>query len=239
MFLNKNIIPPRFGFIGTEGLAGRDLVIASSVEANLTELHDSSMHLSAAVCLFDLCEAQGSIVGAEIKKMMQEGQSLPDMQGNLWSQWKFTAGREGGLALRNYGKALESLQRLPGTIKEWKSKVDFLAIKKTRKRFDGLFPEVDKLRHAIAHPEFYADEDKVMGATGDIIIPHSGNVVGHSSGGGIATIRNTFFNKHFTSTFEGVVVGYDLTGENAQELMAITKEIYSAFKGVEAYSSSF
>jgi hypothetical protein len=76
--------------------------------------------------------------------------------------WHEIAHEAAVLAARNYGKALEPTSRLAGSIPNWRDRIDYGLIKEARGEFQTRFPTVDPARHAVAHPEFFANPDKNM-----------------------------------------------------------------------------
>jgi hypothetical protein len=90
--------------------------------------------------------------------------------------------------------------------------------------FNLKFPFAHKLRHAVAHPEVYNDPTKGMGMSGsmDELGIKAENVQN-------LTIQGMISNFTFASTFEGVLIQYDLTPETIDAVIGIINMAYDAF----------
>ncbi len=130
--------------------------------------------------------------------------------------------RAGALGLRNFGQALAKLRKLPGMVKSWQGMSDFGELREIEADFQRQFPTADKLRHSIAHPEFYADPAKLMSAAAPI--EQYGVHLGPGS-----IIQGSIFNNTFIATFEGETLQYSLSADTSLAMRRYTDRIYDVF----------
>lgn len=178
--------------------------IGWSIYLNLNSLSDEANNIAAAIALFELGRSNGA--------------------HGLYGTWMQIAARDGALTIRNFGKALSKIRSLIGRIKSWLPLVDSDALKVAALRFDEKFPFADKLRHAVAHPEFYNDPNKKMGIDGDLddIGIKAENVKNLSIKGQITDCT-------YASSIEGILVKYDLTRDTLEAIFDIVHQVFDAF----------
>jgi hypothetical protein len=178
--------------------------VAASFGNNLSRLRSATKTFVASVSLLYFCKGQP--------------RNTP-----LLTEWSFIAARSGGMALRNWIQLLDAARSLAGRIPAWMPHIDVRAMKKASNTFDKQFPNIDKLRHAIAHPEFYANPEK------DMVSKEPLEIRGASIGGG-GRMSDMLINYTFVSSIEGIAAKYDATTENALFLIDLTKRVFSAIK---------
>lgn len=172
---------------------------------NLDELQKWSNDFACSLALYDMCEAQ---------PFGEQGPTFLNMR------WRFMAARNGGLALRNFSQCLSAARGVVGKVSFWRGKIDVQALKVIEAEFRSRFPEIDKLRHAIAHPEFY----------GNPLIDMSGSpadMPGLSVGGNI-TVQDALAFRTYATTINGLTVSYQLSIENARLVLDFTQRAYTA-----------
>lgn len=144
----------------------------------------------------------------------------------LWPDWSLLGARSAGLALRNYVTALEPMRQNLGRIAMWRDKINFHDLKRVKKDFDTRFPGIDRIRHAIAHPEFFANPDKGMATASNLNVPGVEMTAIHNGGKG--SISNAMVGNHFGTSFEGEMYSVDISTEAAQFLVANLQLAFAA-----------
>jgi hypothetical protein len=192
------------GSLSPDQMEFRDLI-----QNSLDEMSRHCRHLISAIALFDFCRSQ------------------PTLE-NFSSDWSFVAARDGAMSLRNFAHSIFQVRGAIGKIPNWLERVDVGKLKKAHQKFEVEFPFAHKLRHAVAHPEFYADPKKEMGTRDAINI--KGIMV--AEGGGSITINQGLFNNKFTCTFEGEIIEYELSLETCKIMLEICQESFECFNKV-------
>lgn len=140
-------------------------LIVDSVRKNISELSGQCEIFAASLALRQFSEQQDEAL------RVAEKDNPAFLQGDtLWRQWTFVAARAAGMAARNYVFALQSLQALPGTVSEWNGLIDVDRIKAARSEFNAAFPGIERVRHAIAHPEHHSNPAKEWHTTQDLVV---------------------------------------------------------------------
>lgn len=212
MILKPEFTPPEAPLISLSGVPDAESGLASSLMDNISDMARHARTFSASLALLELCEINGEqyrrAEGEARRKMLEAGE-FPKMERSLWSDWVFVAARSGALAARNFGQALNAVEELAGAVRTWAQKIDRDGIKGAGKRFRAEFPGVDKVRHSIAHPEYYPNPKKKMGVTGMVNYPAFQGEY-HE-----LIIQENLINRQFVATFAGEVVTCDITAEKA------------------------
>ena len=191
------------------GLDAMQLESFKFIQANLAAMARQFGFLTAAISLFEFC--------ATIKT-----------EDRMSSDWQFVAARDGAMSIRNFAYAIANVRRAIGQIPNWVTLVDVSLLKQAHVDFEAAFPFSHKLRHSVAHPEFYADPKKDMAVTDAVNI---GGIFVTEKGGNI-TINQGLFNNTFASTFEGDVVQYELSFETCIKILDICNRSFAAFVAV-------
>lgn len=197
-------LPSETPILWASTLPADQKVAGESLISNISSISTHCRQLSAAVALFGFCVEN-------------------DAKGKLFGDWMLIAARDGAMTIRNYGKALASIRSLIGLCVSWAERTDLARLKAAEKRFQLLFPFADKLRHSVAHPEFYNDASKGMGVKNPTGIP--GSTFSEDS---TFISSNSLFNDEFVATFEGVVVKYSVSAVTAKCIAEITLEIFAS-----------
>jgi hypothetical protein len=135
------------------------------------------------------------------------------------------ASKYGALSIRNLGQALRAAQALIGRIPTWSDNIDRPAIKAARKDFEDQFPNIDKVRHSIAHPELYSAPHKSMGT----VVKSVPKAIKADSP---IVVMSGMFERTYFATFEGAEVSYDLTADTALKLKDIIRRCFEAVPDV-------
>lgn len=227
MILNSEFKPPEAPYVSEAGLPEKEMGIASSLMGNITDMEKHAHTFSSSLALLDFCEMNDAHYRQEedkLRKEMMEAGKFPRMERSLWSDWVFVAARSGALAARNFGQSLAAVEELVGAVRTWAPKVDLPAIKEAGKQFRAEFPGVDKVRHSIAHPEYYPNPKKKMGVSGRVDHPAF-----QGEFGGTVVIRESLFNRQLVATFAGEVVTCDITAEKAKVIRECCSLCFDAF----------
>jgi|GEM_PF-4869270 len=129
--------------------------------------------------------------------------------------------RNGGLALRNFCQCLAAARGVVGKVACWKGKIDLKELKAIENEFRNRFPDIDKLRHAVAHPEFYANPSiNMKGAPA--------SMPGLAFEGSFQVQDALGLGGTYATTINGMTVHYQLTADNARLVLELTRRAYSA-----------
>jgi len=179
----------------------------------------------------------------QIRDRSKQGPAPDDV--DLWRKnigilgaWRNIAGRDGAMALYNYGKALEAISELLGNpplglCPTLRNLIDYKAFKAQRKRFDTAFPNIILIRHAVSHAA------ELMAHPADA---RQNLFSGDYSGGGIEIKASGFggglyvdgvYEDTVTRTIDGKVLTYKLSGKSALELEAIRLAVWAIFQPPE------
>lgn len=204
MQLDPRYEPPSAPDINVNSLSIEERIIGQSIYSNLASISSEATSIAAAVALFGVCQDRGG--------------------RDLFGDWMRLAARDGAMSIRNFGEALASVRSLIGRVKVWLPLIDTKALKAVETHFNEVFPFAHKLRHSVAHPEFYNDPTKKMGISGDLdeLGVKAENV-------GNLTIKAMISDSTYASTFEGVLVRYDLTTTTIDAVSDLTHRTFNAF----------
>eukprot|EP01012_Entosiphon_sulcatum_P067242 TRINITY_DN96848_c0_g1_i1.p1 TRINITY_DN96848_c0_g1~~TRINITY_DN96848_c0_g1_i1.p1 ORF type:complete len:258 (+),score=24.96 TRINITY_DN96848_c0_g1_i1:119-892(+) len=209
---------------------------ARSLWLNLSQMKQHCLEFSSSVALADYTAENLDRARADYKRSRKiEDPPFPEHEC-LWTQWNFAAGRSGGLALRNYVTALDAVQRLAGRVGPWRDVIDTGKIKESRKSFDRRFPGIHKIRHAIAHPEFFPNPEKEMAHKSDFEVKSGDFIAIKGDAGG--SIQNAMIYGTFSTTFEGEMHTYDFNKDAAEFVVINMAQVFDSFDAVAAFSGA-
>ncbi len=204
MDLNPVLKAPMLPDIGIRFIPEGEKRDAEAFYHNMHELQKWSDDFACSLALYDFCNAQ------------PPGEMGPT---TLNIRWRFMAARNGGLALRNFSQCLAAARGVVGKVTFWTGKIDLKALKTIDGEFRERFPDIDKLRHAVAHPEFYADPQVDMtGAPAEM--------PGLSFGGNMQ-VQDALAFRTYATTINGTTASYQLTAENARLVVDLTRRAYA------------
>lgn len=206
MDLHPDLKAPWVPDIGVRFVPKAEKQAAEAFYHNLYELQKWSDDFASSLALYDFARSQ------------PHGDFGPT---NLMRRWSMMAARNGGLALRNFCQCLAAARGVVGKVPFWEGKIDLKALKSIEAEFRDRFPDIDKLRHAVAHPEFYANPSIDMtGAPKDM--------PGISFGANITVQDALGLGGTYATTINGMTVHYQLTIESAQLILDLARRAYAA-----------
>lgn len=141
--------------------------------------------------------------------------------------WTTIAGRSAALALRNYAVSLSNVKSLLGAVPQWRGRFDGKSLKDAETKMYKMWPSLHKMRHSVAHPEFYSNPDKDTSSDKDFL---SGSLAITDSK--IINIPGTISGESYISTFEGEYLQLDLTDQTALFLIDLSNQCFEALKGI-------
>ena len=199
--------------IRTAGLDEAEWKIAWAIQHYISDIHTFYGDFRAAAALRQFSREQ---------QAYDDGRTDP-----MDDDWIKLAGRAGGLAARNFGQSLPAVQTLIRKIPSFAEAIDLKTTGKVISAFSEAFPGIDLLRHAIAHPEFYADPRKDMTTTTSIpgFAEIQGDDVPYSA-------RDSWMNDEFISTISGQPVSYRLNLGSVKKLKGIAEAFFDAVKPI-------
>jgi hypothetical protein len=205
MELNPALQTPWLPDIGVRFVPENEKRDALAFQHNLIDLKRWADDFSASLALYDLSARQPR---AELG------------QTDLGMLWCLIAARNGGLALRNFAQCLSAARGVAGKVTFWAGKIDLQALKAVNVEFHKRFPDIDKLRHAVAHPEFYGNPKKDMtGAYAEL--------PGLVTAGGVQ-MQDVLVYRTYAATINGMTVSYQLSIGNALFVVELTRRAFAA-----------
>lgn len=145
------------------------------------------------------------------------------------SSWKFVAGRDGAMSIYHLATVFDGVQQITATTPGLTPLADRAKFKAANKFLARDFPELEKVRHAVAHVgEKMKSKAKFAEHAFSGDISELGIGTGRTAG---LTFSNNFVDDRFTNTWEGKVLSYALNLETLKKLVAIRDEIWGAFAG--------
>ncbi len=204
------------------GLPEGQREIGGSLSDNYTSLGLHAEEIVAAVLLFEMTRADS-------------------LRGDLSRAWRFMAARDCAMAIRNFGKALSALRASLALVPEWAGKVDKGTLKEVSKKFDKNWPDSDKMRHSIAHPEFYSNPSKSMSS--ESIFPISGGGIYEIRGGSISDdsmiLKSAIHNDTYMATIDGQLVKCDVDRTTAGQIIMIHNQVADACASIDPSRGGF
>jgi len=187
----------------------------AAVVRNLLDIERAYLEVAYALALFEVEEHNFAVRLRNFELSSDRTDGSPTDW--LEKHWMFLAARYGGLAVRNFGQALAAVSGLIGRVPSWNDYIDRKGVGIARKRFSSSFPTIDKVRHAVAHPELYSHPNKAenMRVTDDL--------------GTSMMMQSNLEGRKLSYTFDGMIVSYELSLATLKELLAIMTDCYSAF----------
>lgn len=143
----------------------------------------------------------------------------------LVRNWQAIQVRSGAMSLRNFKVALEAVRGFAAKLPGNKYNIDRAALRDALKRFKVAFPNVEKVRHSVAHPELFSDPSVKMGTDKPLEFGEKSGTVSILGG----STRDSIINHQYTATINGVLVQYPVTGEAVIELIAICTDAFNCF----------
>ncbi|KQM60055.1 hypothetical protein ASE65_10135 [Sphingomonas sp. Leaf16] len=144
--------------------------------------------------------------------------------------WTFTAARDGALQIYNVGQSIRYVRKIAGTLSSARHLIDFDLLKKAEGMFRESFPNAEKMRHSVAHQEFYANPDKDT-----------------TSRGGYSSIQLNFgveFNlvngiegDDYVASWQGEVIRYSLAAQTLATIKDCVETMFAAFANLDPYST--
>lgn len=224
MLIDSKLLPPRAPFLNPYGLPADEEGPARAFVDNLRDLEGCSRDFTHALALYDVATAEREALRAACRDRRQQGEMVWPPENSAWTGFPTIVIRFGGVTIRNFGQALSAARGVIGRIPSWIDRIDRAALKDVEGRFREAFPNIDKVRHSISHPEFYADPTKKMGVDGDFDV---GNIIQVRQSADV-TIRGIYADRTFASTFDGLVVSYELNADNALLLVELATASFAA-----------
>ena len=223
--LAPDFVAPKQPYFSWSNLPEEQSRYGNALYFSLGDMSRSASELGHALALFSFSDVQRQ---KSLDKATSQEEMIAHLSSNeVWLDWQAMAVRVGGLSLRNWGQALGAVQSLIGKVPQWVDEIDRKEVKSVRVEFDKKYPTIDKLRHAIAHPELYSNVDKDMSAKGPFSVP------GITAGNSQITISNSICHNNYAATFDGVVVQYCLDDIAVLDIIAWSKRVFNAFSSLQ------
>lgn len=151
-----------------------------------------------------------------------------DRENSDYLKWSLVAGRDGAMSMYHFWMILSGTNfRDCPTLRNF---IDFCKLKDARKKFKQAFPDIEKVRHAVAHrAEIRQTLKKTTknSFSGSISMPgiNINNVKNFS-------ISDSFIDNKFHCTINGKIITYELSINTLNKLTEITCDYYVGFQDV-------
>ena len=183
----------------------------------ISSLHVYVRHFQASLLLFDYSPSL-------------DNESR--IRAELYADWRWIAARSGGLQIYHLGSGMIAIQKALKKCPAFLSLVDENELAATSAQLEQYFPNYKMIRHVIGHQaELVLDSLKfAKHAAADYKGPDV-----NPAGGGTLTVMNlgSLIGRTFTATFEGNALGYDISEETLEKLIAVLRRFYAGFKNAE------
>lgn len=204
------VIPYPPSLISPLDLAGGELAALESAESNLLLIHSGADSLISAVELFQFARANG-------------------LNNGVIRQWGFIAARDGAMSLNNVAMGMRYCRKVVGSINGLRDLIDHDTLKEAEKHFRTNLPNIEKLRHSVAHQEYYSNPDKKTDLDQQSSIS-SLNLAPRSE------IANSIVGDRFVATWDGELIGYSLSIETVRIVHQSALRFFSGFSRLYAAS---
>ena len=220
----------RIGLIIFSDIKEDSQPLARSIVNNLNAVRTHYLEYIEALALRELCARQSTKEYEEwkIRSSSETFRESPPNVDGLWSKWEPLAVRAACMALRDYLFALEPLQRGFRNIEEWRERVDGKMLRDARRRFDEFFPNIERARHSVAHPEGYNQPNHGHAVKGTIELPDGSVLIKNASA---ATLK-VMTGSHYMVTYKGQVISVNMSPEASRFLKENVFQIYKAFEPI-------
>lgn len=200
---HPDLVVPLPPFLMHPGTTPEEAPVLRSVADYLMLLHRGVDQLVSAISLFEFCRANDEV--------------------RWFSQWVFIAGRDGAMSINNMAMGLHYARRLIGSVASSRPHVDFAALKEAENLFREKFPNAEKMRHAVAHQEFYSNPNR---DTRLAQVYDDGNM----RLGALNNAAGNISDDAYTTSWQGEMLKYHLNATTALDAVTVCKRFFSGFK---------
>jgi hypothetical protein len=214
LHLVSELVPPKAPHLSMFHLVSEaDIDKKAELDANLRELERWSSSFSHSIVLYGhCCEATDHAISNRVNQ--------PNL---VWPKWGTIAARSAVLAARNFGQSLQATSSVAKYFEKFRTKEQLQVYAECRRSFDEIFPNVDKVRHSIAHPEYYpktitnTETGKNFSSNGLII-----------EGCSRVQLQDVMIEGAFHCTFDGEYLSCPINTDAAILLVEITKTLFNS-----------
>ena len=195
------------------------------LKVSISDLASHHDNLYAALLLFNFCVAnRGNI-----------SDTNPSL-GEYTIKWQMMGARDGALSIYHFGTTMgvikAALHKCP-TIASW---VDSDKLRTETKRFESFFPNIELMRHAIAHQAELmknVDSFSAHAFTGPYETPEI-----KLSNAESVMVSNNLFDRKFVTTIRGQIISYELSQETCDRLRSVKIGFFEGFREAERQSNA-
>lgn len=187
---------PMLNFNAQDALERKEL---SSLISYLQLVQQGAKQFVSAISLFDFC---------------QDNEFADD--------WRVVAARAGAISLNEMGIGLKLLYNTRDSILCKSVGIDYEKVTAAQIYFSVSFPNAEKVRHVIAHQEFYNRTRKLDGD----IKRYMDEQISFSA---TNNLESSISGNRWISSWEGETVGYNLSKESAERARNTCIKAFSAF----------
>lgn len=145
--------------------------------------------------------------------------------GKLWQLWQGCGRRSAAMAAHDWNRAFSEFRARLRKDPAWWGRVDAQALKAIGSQFRTAFPDAERFRDSVAHPETYIGPRNAVGAeVGEDLLPFI--EIGTDAR---VTVRNLMNDGVLTTTFDGKVYKCPITFEAAALISNLTRRIYDEY----------
>ena len=232
-------------FFDKDRIAEEDSDLASEIHRNLSSTARYGEDFGAAVQLFDFSLAQDNelrnlmppppnMEGLSIEEHMaltRERQRLRDElhpQRAIYTSWLFIAARDGAITIYNLGRSMEGIRASLKNCPSLNASVDQEALSESTRILRQRFPRFEGFRHMVAHAAEFSQTQEARDRHSTTAAIDNGLI--RKAEGGDIFIGPSLMGREFTCTFEGKVLGYEISLESFEHIKKAALMFISAFR---------
>ena len=164
----------------------------------------------------------------EYAEVLQE----PGISKHQCGNWQLVAARDGAMSMFHFQRILEqsgiSLKNCPTV----RALLDHEKLRSARRRFNAVFPDVARVRHAVAHSAEMGEtaanfQRNSFSGSADlqaVLIEEAKHI----------RINNCLMGRRFTTTHDGEIIEYELGYTTLGMLCSIATEFYDGFSAIDS-----
>jgi hypothetical protein len=206
---HPDLVTPDVPWFLTKEYGEKEFALLRSVEGYLRLLKSGAEDLISAICLFESCQRQAK-------------------EGELFLAWMSVAARDGALSINNMAMGLHYTRKLVGAIEPIRAEIDFGKLAEAEKFFREKFPNAERIRHVVAHQEFYSNPD----VNTELDEPFNNGVI---SAVATNTISRVIIDDTYLSSWQGEPVQYSLNRETALDAVTTCELFFDGFAKIDRH----
>ncbi|MEE3502375.1 hypothetical protein [Acidiphilium acidophilum] len=153
------------------------------------------------------------------------------------SDWRFIAARDGAMTLYHFSEVMQMLRNVRSRSRTLYDNLDLEIYKSANRKMQSLIPNLEKLRHGVAHVTKKTSSKEAMTEHGltDTQGEYGIKITGCSS----INVTDCFYGDRFIHNWEGKMLSYDVNFTTVKNVQDIKDLMWSSFEKAAYWSNSF